>query len=137
MSRQVVSPKGQTAGIPNPNSLATVMKEMRDSALANGTVEPTINEIEAEYQQYLALHFASHLQLPPFSITVTLPVVTQAMNSGTGQQQVESVGHLSGGTTNVASSHSGSLNSTCFVALGKLFTVYATPICLMLSNWPI
>ena len=111
--------KGQPAGIPNPNSLATVMKEMRDSALANGTVEPTIDEIEAKYQQCLALHFASGLQLPPFWIAVTSPVVTQAMNSGMGQQQVESVGHLSGGTTNVTSSHSGSLSSTGFVAHGN------------------
>ena len=46
MPRQVVLPRGQPAEIPNPNSLATVMKEMRDSALANGTVEPTLDEIE-------------------------------------------------------------------------------------------
>ena len=116
MPRKVVSPRDQPAEIPNPYSLATVMKEMKDYALANGTVGPSLDEIEAKYQQCLALHFVSGLFLPPFLIAFTSPVVTQAMNSGMGQQQVELVGHLSGGTTNVASSHSGSLSATGLVA---------------------
>ena len=41
---------------------------MRDAALANNNIEPTIDEIEAEYQRRLALRCAEGLQLPPFTI---------------------------------------------------------------------
>ena len=47
----------------NPNSLAAVMKEMRDAALANNTIKPSIDEIEAEYQWTLALSYAAGLHL--------------------------------------------------------------------------
>ena len=46
-------------------------------------------------------------------------MVTQAMNSGMGQCQVESVGHLLGGTADIAGSHFSSLSSTGFVAHGN------------------
>ena len=98
----------------NPNSLAAIMKEMRDAALANNTIEPSINEIEAEYQWRLALRCATGLQLPPFTIGVTSPIITHALNSGQGPQ---SVGNRSV-KTSVAPSHQGSLSLTGVTASG-------------------
>ena len=53
--QSVASPPRQSPAVVNTNSLAAVVKEMRDAALANNNIEPTIDEIEVEYQRRLAL----------------------------------------------------------------------------------
>ena len=72
--QSVATPPRQSPAVINPNSLVAVVKEMRDVALANNNIEPTIDEIEAEYQRRLALRCAEGLQLPPFTIGVTSPM---------------------------------------------------------------
>ena len=46
--QSVASPPRQSPAVVNPNSLTAVVKEMRDAALANNNIEPTIDKIEAE-----------------------------------------------------------------------------------------
>ena len=79
-SRHVASPRSQPAESVYPNSLAVVMKEMKDVALPNGTVEPALDEIETDYQCRLALRCTVGLQLLPFMIRVTSPIISHALN---------------------------------------------------------
>ena len=103
----------------NPHSLAVVMKEMKDTALVNGTTDPTLDEIEAEYQCRLALRYAAGLQLPPFMIGVTSPIISHALNVSGPSQLTEVLDYQSAGITNVAASHSGSLSLTGFTTHGN------------------
>ena len=109
--QSVASPPRQSPAVVNPNSLMAVVKEMRDAALTNNNIEPTIDEIEAEYQRRLALRCAEGLQLPPFTIGVTLPIITHALNSGVGSQHMQPNGSRSV-QTSVAPSHPGLVSLT-------------------------
>ena len=109
--QSVASPPRQSTAVVNPNSLAAVVKEMRDAALANNNIEPTIDEIEAEYQRRLALRCAEGLQLPPFTIGVTLLIITHALNSGAGSQHMQP-NHSRSVQTSVAPSHPGLVSLT-------------------------
>ena len=95
----------------NPNSLAAAMKEMRDAALANNNIELTIDEIEAEYQRRLSLRCAEGLQIPPFTIGLTSPIITHALNSGIGSQHMQPHGSRSI-QTSVAPRHPGLVSLT-------------------------
>ena len=109
--QSVASSPRQSPAVVNPNSLVTVVKEMRDAALANNNIELTIDEIEAEYQRRLTLRCAEGLQLPPFTIGVTLLIITHAWNSGVGSQHMQPNGNRSV-QTSVAPSHPGLVSST-------------------------
>ena len=104
--------KEPTAELVNPNSLAVVMKEMKDDALANGTMEPTLDKIEAEYQCRIALRCSAGLQLPPFIIRATSSIISNALNASGQSQLTEASDHQSAGITNATASHSGSLSLT-------------------------
>ena len=49
-ARHAASPRSQSPESVNPNSLAVVMKEMKDAVITKGTNKPTLDKIEAEYQ---------------------------------------------------------------------------------------
>ena len=49
LASMVMSPIQSTA-VPHPASLAAVFKEMMDAAQVDGTIAPTMDEIEAEYE---------------------------------------------------------------------------------------
>ena len=53
---------------------------MKDIALANDTVEPTLDKIETDYQCRLVLRCTVGLQLLPFMIRVTSPIISHAPN---------------------------------------------------------
>ena len=72
---------------------SAVMKEMLDAALANGMIEPTVDEIETEYHYCLALHFAAGLWLPSFIIGMTSPIIMHILYSNVGPQQTSTSGH--------------------------------------------
>ena len=91
----------------NPNSLAVVMKEIKDAAIANGTFEPTLDETKAEYQCQLALRYAAGLRLPPFTIGVTSSIILHALNVSGPSQLTEASDYLSAGIANVVTRHSG------------------------------
>ena len=63
------------------------MKEMKYASFANGTIEPTSDKTEAEYQCWLALRCAAGLQLPPFTIWIISPIISHALNVN-GQSQL-------------------------------------------------
>ena len=107
----VALPPRQTPAVVNPNSLTAVVKEMRDAALTNNNIELTIDEIEAEYQRRIALRCAEGLQLPPFTIGMTSPIITHALNSGVGSRHMQPNGSRSV-QTSVAPSHPGLVSST-------------------------
>ena len=111
----------------NPNSLVAVVKEMRDAALANNNIEPTIDKIEAEYQRRLALRCAEVLQLPPFTIGVALPIIAHALNSGVGSQHMQPNGSMSVQTC-VAPSHPGLVSSTDVGGVGHCSQSWSTQI---------
>ena len=102
--QSVATPPRQSPAVINPNSLAAVVKELRDAALANNNIELMIDEIETEYQRRLALRCAEGLQLPPFTIGVTSPIITHSLNSGVGSQHMQPNGSRSV-QTSVAPSH--------------------------------
>ena len=76
--RHVASPRSQSAESVNPNSL---MKEMNDADLTDGTIEPILDQIKAEYQCKLALRYAADLQLLPFMSGVTSPIISHALGA--------------------------------------------------------
>ena len=75
--------------------------------LANGTMEPTLDEIEAEYQWvcWLALRCIAGLELQPFTIGVTSPIISHALNMSGPSQLTEASNHQLAGITNVVASH--------------------------------
>ena len=113
-SRHAASSWSLPAESVNPDSLAVVMKAIKEAVLANGTIEPTLDEIEAEYQFRLALRCSTGLQLPSFTIGATSPAILNALNVSGLSQLTEASDYWLAGITNVAASHSGSLSSTGF-----------------------
>ena len=63
------------------------MKEMKDAALANGMIEPSLDEIEAKYQCWLVMRCAAGLQLPPIMTGDTPSIISHALNV-TGPSQI-------------------------------------------------
>ena len=118
-SRPVASPRSQPAESVIPNSLAVVMKERKDATLSNGTIEPTLDKIEAEYQCRFALRCAAGLQLPPFMNGVTSPIISHTLNVSGKSQLTEASDHWSAGITNVTTNHSGSLSLTGLTTHGN------------------
>ena len=56
LASMVMSPI-QSMAVPHPASLAAVFKEMMDAAQVVGTIAPTMDKIEAEYEhRQVALH---------------------------------------------------------------------------------
>ena len=125
--QSVASPPRQSPAVVNPNSLMAVVKEMRDAVLTNNNIELTIDEIEAEYQRRLALRCAEWLQLPPFTIGVTLPIITHALNSGVGSQHMQPNGSRSV-QTSVAPSHPGLVSLTNVGGVGHCSQSRSTQI---------
>ena len=109
--QSVATPPRQSPAVINLNSLMAAVKELRDAALANNNIEPTIDENETEYQRRLALRCAEGLQLPPFTIGVTSLIITHALNSGVGSPHMQPNGSRSV-QTSVAPSHPALVSST-------------------------
>ena len=85
--RHVAFPQSQPAELVSPNSLEAVMRTMNEAAPIHGTREPTLDEIEIEYQHVLAPRCAAGLQFPSLTIVATLPIILHAMSvSGLTQQ---------------------------------------------------
>ena len=63
-------------GSTSQNSLAVVMRRMREAVHANGISEPTLEKTEVEYQHALALKCAAGLQFPSLTIVVASPVIS-------------------------------------------------------------
>ena len=59
--RSVASTQSPPAELVSPNSLAVMVRRMKEAALTNGTSEPTLDEIEVEYQHAHALRCAAGL----------------------------------------------------------------------------
>ena len=53
---------------------------MISSSIDHGTIEPTLDKIEVEYQCRLALSYTAGLQLLPFMIGVNSPIITNALS---------------------------------------------------------
>ena len=83
MMRHVASPHSRPAESVSPNSLAAVVRRMKETALANGTNEPTQHNIEVKYQRAFALRCAAGLILP---LTIA---VTSALHCTKGQNECE------------------------------------------------
>ena len=62
MMGHAASSGNQSVGSASPNSLAVVVRRMKKAAHNNCTSEPTLDEIEVEYQWALALGCAAGLQ---------------------------------------------------------------------------
>ena len=78
MMVHVASPQSQPAGMTSPNSL-TVVRRMKEADLTNGISDPTLDEIEVEYQCVLALRCAAGLQFPTITIAATSPFILHAV----------------------------------------------------------
>ena len=122
--RHVASPRSQPAESVNPNSFAVVMKEMKDAVVANDTIEPTSDKIEAEYQCRLVLECTTGLQLPPFMLGVTSPILSHALNVSGPTQLTAASDHQSAVVTNVVECPLGSLSLTWFATHGNCLQGY-------------
>ena len=87
---------------------------MKDGAFANGTIEPTFNKIEAEYQCRFALRCTAGLQFPTFMTGITSSIISHALNVNFSSQLTEASDHWSAGTTSIMASHLGSSSLTGF-----------------------
>ena len=112
MTRHVASQQSQSAESSIQNSLAVVVRRMKEDALTNGTSEPTLDEIKVEYQCTLALKCAAGLQFPPLNIVVTSTIISHAMNVSAWTQQTMTADHWSASVTSVWTSHSGPVSTT-------------------------
>ena len=92
-------------GSVSPNSLAAVVRRIKEAVHTNDTSEPTLDDIEVEYQCILALRCAAGLLFLPLNIAVTSPVILHAMTMSGLTQQTKVAEYQSVDVTSVVASH--------------------------------
>ena len=115
-TRPVASSLSQSAESVSPNSLAAVVRRMKEATLTDGTNEPILEETEVEHRCVLVQRCAAGMQFPPLTMVVTSLSIIHTMSMSGLTQQTKVDNYQSAGVTSVVASHLSSLSSTGSVA---------------------